>query len=83
MALPGVTFEVNLLILVEVVDVALDAGIQKRIQQVPWLVCEEPLSELSDFRTAINLIAVEIGFQVMELVGVGLRAEFWGGSERE
>ncbi len=71
----GLPLEVDLAVLVELVVVGRDAGVEDRVEPVAVRPVQVEIHEVIDLNRRVNLIAVEVGLEVVELVGVGLLAE--------
>ena len=71
----GLALEVDLPVLVELLLVDGDAGVEDRVELVAVGAAEVQRDELVDLRRRVDLIAVEVGLEVVQLVRVGLLAE--------
>jgi hypothetical protein len=60
---------------VEVLVVCRHRGVEDRVQLVAVRAAEVERDEAVDFLVAVDLVSVELGLEVVELVGVGLLAE--------
>ena len=71
----GLALEVHLPVLVELLPVDGDAGVEDRVEPVAVRAAEVQRHEFVDLRGGIDLVAVERGLQVVQLVRVGLLGE--------
>jgi hypothetical protein len=71
----GLALELDLAILVEILLIDSDAGVKNGVKSIPVSVAEVQLDQAVNVGGAINFCRVDVCFQIMQFVGVGLVAE--------
>ena len=75
---PSPFLEVDLTVLVQLLPVDRDAGVQNRVQLVAIGPGKVPVHQLVHLCRAVDLVAVEVRLEVMQPVWVGLLSQDGG-----